>query len=121
LAAQLTPDPPQEKSLMSTHLVLGLVLAPMLALQTPSEPKAALFVNNPLMIPGHTGANNVQFFGANGQSWAFGVTGPAPGPLNVTGTRTWTVAAVPFPAAIWLFGSGAELLAIRTWRGYSPS
>lgn len=82
---------------------------------------SSLFVNNPFTIPGHTGTNNVQFFGANGQSWAFGVTGPAPGPLNVTGTGTWTVAAVPLPAAIWLFGSGAGLLAIRTWRGYSPS
>jgi hypothetical protein len=67
---------------------------------------SSLFVNDPLTIPGHTGTNNFQFFGANGQSWAFGVTGPAPGPLNVTGTGTWTVAAVPVPAALWLFGSG---------------
>ncbi len=78
---------------------------------------SSLFVNDPLTIPGHTGTNNFQFFGANGQSWAFGVTGPAPGPLNVTGTGTWTIAAVPLPAAIWLFGSGAGLLAIRTRKG----
>jgi hypothetical protein len=82
---------------------------------------SSLFVNNPLTIPGHTGTNNFQFFGANGQSWAFGVTGPAPGPLNETGTGTWRIAAVPLPAALWLFGSGAGLLAIRTWRGDLPS
>ena len=67
---------------------------------------SSLFVNDPLTIPGHTGTNNFQFFGANGQSWAFGVTAPAPGQLNVQGTGAWTVAAVPVPAALWLFGSG---------------
>lgn len=67
---------------------------------------SSLFVNDVLTVPGHTGTNNFQFFGANGQSWAFGVTGPAPGPLTVQGTGTWTVAPVPVPAAVWLFGSG---------------
>lgn len=67
---------------------------------------SSLFVNDVLTVSGHTGTNNFQFFGTNGQSWAFGVTGPAPGPLNVSGTGTWTVAPVPVPAAVWLFGSG---------------
>lgn len=82
---------------------------------------SSLFVNDPLTIPGHTGTNNFQFFGANGQSWAFSVTGPAPGPLNKTGTGTRRIAAVPLPAAIWLFGSGVSLLALRKWKERSPS
>lgn len=67
---------------------------------------SSLFVNDVLTVPGHTGTNNFQFFGVDGESWAFGVTGPAPGPLNVQGTGMWTVAPVPVPAAVWLFGSG---------------
>lgn len=67
---------------------------------------SSLFVNNVLTVPGHTGTNNFQFFGVDGQSWAFGVTGPAPGPLSVQGTGAWAVAPVPVPAAVWLFGSG---------------
>jgi len=67
---------------------------------------SSLFVNEPLTIPGYSGTTNVQFFGTNGQSWAFSVTGPAPGPLSVEGTGTWTLAPVPVPAALLLFGSG---------------
>ncbi|BCA57072.1 hypothetical protein W02_42120 [Nitrospira sp. KM1] len=67
---------------------------------------SSLFANDPLTVPGHSGTNNFQFFGGNGQSWAFGVTGPAPGPLNVQGTGVWMLAPVPIPAAVWLFGSG---------------
>jgi len=72
---------------------------------------SSLFANDVLTVPGHTGTNNFQFFGSNGQSWAFGVTGPAPGPLNVQGTGAWTVAPVPVPAAVWLFGSGVAAMA----------
>jgi len=67
---------------------------------------SSLFVNAPLTIPGHTGTNNFQFFGLNGESWSMAVTGPAPGPVQLVGTGTWTVAPIPVPAAIWLFGSG---------------
>lgn len=67
---------------------------------------SSLFVNDPLIIPGHTGTNNFQFFGTNGQSWSMAVTGPAPGPVQITGSGVWQVAAVPVPAALWLFGSG---------------
>jgi len=74
---------------------------------------SSLFANDPLIIPGHTGTNNFQFFGANGQSWSMAVTGPAPGPVQLTGTGVWQVAAVPVPAAIWLFGSGVA--AIGGW------
>jgi len=71
---------------------------------------SSLFANDPLIIPGHTGTNNFQFFGANGQSWSMAVTGPAPGPVQLTGTGVWQVAAVPVPAAIWLFGSGVAAM-----------
>jgi len=50
---------------------------------------SSLFVNDPLIIPWHTwhtGTNNFQFFGANGQSWSMAVNGPASGPVQITGT-----------------------------------
>jgi len=67
----------------------------------------SLNANAPLTISGFSGTNNFQFFDPNGQQWFFTMTGPAPGPVSILSTGTWTqVAAVPLPAAVVLFGSG---------------
>lgn len=74
---------------------------------------SSLFVNDSLttFTPSFTGTNNFQFFGANGQSWSMATAGfPPIGTQQITGTGTWTVAAVPVPAAVWLFGSGLAAL-----------
>ena len=75
----------------------------------PSPVFSSLFVNDSLTTfnPSFSGTNNFQFFGLNGQSWSMATAGFSPiGTVQITGTGTWTVAPVPVPAAIWLFGSG---------------
>lgn len=66
-----------------------------------------------LAVPSYSGTNNFQFFNPNGQQWNFtgsgSVSPPFPG-FNFVGAGTWTVAAVPVPAALWLFGSGIAAL-----------
>jgi hypothetical protein len=79
-----------------------------------------LFVNDSLttFTPSFSGTNNFQFFGLDGQSWSMATSGfPPIGTTQTTGTGTWTqVAAVPIPAAIWLFGSGLATM-MRFVRG----
>jgi len=75
----------------------------------PSPVFASLFVNDSLTTfnPSFNGTNNFQFFGSNGQTWQMATSGfPPIGTTVIGGTGTWTVAAVPIPAALWLFGSG---------------
>lgn len=75
----------------------------------PSPVFSSLFVNDSLTTfnPSFTGTNNFQFFGTNGQTWQMATAGFAPiGTVTIGGTGTWTVAPVPVPAAVWLFGSG---------------
>ncbi len=70
---------------------------------------SSLFANDSLttFTPSFSGTNNFQFFGANGKSWSMTTSGfPPIGTQQITGTGTWTVAAVPVPAAVVLFGSG---------------
>ena len=80
----------------------------------PSPIFSSLFVNDSLtsFTPSFSGTNNFQFYGLNGQSWSMATAGfPPIGTTQVTGTGTWTVAAVPVPAAVWLFGSGLAAMA----------
>jgi hypothetical protein len=83
----------------------------------PTPVFSSLFVNDSLTVPGHSGTNNFQFYGLNGQSWSFAVTGPTPGPVQIVGTGTWTPAPVPLPGAAILFFSGlAGLAALKRRR-----
>lgn len=74
----------------------------------PATGIASLSSNQSLTIPSYGGTNNFQFFNFN--QWSFSgsasLNPPFPG-FNFVGTGTWSqVAAVPVPAALWLFGSG---------------
>ena len=83
----------------------------------PTPVFSSLFVNDSLTVPGHSGTNNFQFYGLNGQSWSFAVTGPTPGPVQIVGTGTWTPVPVPLPGAAILFFSGlAGLAALKRRR-----
>lgn len=69
---------------------------------------SSLSSNQSLTIPAYTGTNSFFFYG-DGQSWQFAGSGsvtPPAAPFNFIGTGTWSLAPVPVPAAMWLFGSG---------------